>query len=987
MEPQEIEKLYRAYPRQVYSLLDTSSHGLTAAEVEERRKKYGPNKLAKAKKKPLWKTFVENFISPMALLLWAAGIISLVASFLGKGTSESLGPVADPQMMYLAIAIWLVNIINGIFSFLQQFKAGKSTEALAKMLPTYARVIRDGQEVRVEAEELVPGDIIVLSEGDRISADARILLADDLTCAQSALDGEATPSRKTLEPLKEAPDNIPSAKNLVFAGTAVATGSARCAVYATGMNTEFGKIATLTQDITPKQSTLQREIDRTTKIISIIAGSIGLVVFILGVVINGISQNSFTDPTTYLTQFVFALGMVTAFIPEGLSPTVTLSLAKAVQRMAKEGALIKSLTSVETLGSTTVICSDKTGTLTKNEMTVKSLYLNGAIYTVTGDGYAPEGDILAPDGHRVTGGDDRTLQALLTAGGLCSDAKLVPPDPADPDARWTVLGDPTEACLSVSAEKGLVSPGNMQNLLPRIRELNFDSVRKMMTTIHQLDEPIRDCQRLAFTKGAPKEVISQCTRIMIDGQVRDITPADVAAAMKQNDAYASEGLRVLAMACRLLPKSGEGLPIALSDYKPENIENNLVFLGLQAMQDPPRDGIKEAIAECHRAGIRVIMVTGDYGLTAKAIAKKIGIIDKSSVRVITGAELYRMEDADLRDALKDEVIFARMAPEQKYRVVSCLQELGHIVAVTGDGVNDAPALKKADIGVAMGIAGTDVAKDAADMILTDDNFASIVKAIREGRAVFANIRRFITYIFNSNVPEAIPFLLPLVTFNAVPQMITIMEVLLVDIGTDLTPALGLGVEPPDDGVMSQPPRPKDAHLIDRKLLGRAGYYGLQTSILSLGAYFLYNLFQSQTLGMPFTIFSAQTVVNGAVDPTYWMMSTAVVLASIVFCQIGMGFNCRSEGSTLKRGLLSNRLMLIGVAVEIVLLFVVIFTPWINEEIFQAQGPTVWQIWPILLSFPFVVFGLEELRKRYGKMVWARVEKVFKRGGEPKKEER
>ena len=390
MKEEDVKKIIHSYPRNVYGQLSTSAQGLSEEEVKKRLSQYGKNEITKEKKTPLWKIFVSNFISPMAILLWVAGILSLITSFIG--TKEDV-VLQDPQMLYLAVAIWLVNIINGIFSFMQQFKAGKMTDALAKMLPQYARVIRDGEEKRISATELVPGDIMILAEGDRISADARILMCDDLSCTQAALDGEATPARKTHEPLKEEPDSLVGAKNLVFAGTSVSTGSARCVVIATGMETEFGKIASLTQNIQAKKSPLQKEIERATKVISMIACSVGALVFLLGIIVNGIQKESFSKPNLYLEQFVFALGMIVAFIPEGLSPTVTLSLAKAVQRIAKDGALIKSLTSVETLGSATVICSDKTGTLTKNEMTVKSLYLSTGVLTVTGNGYSPEGHI------------------------------------------------------------------------------------------------------------------------------------------------------------------------------------------------------------------------------------------------------------------------------------------------------------------------------------------------------------------------------------------------------------------------------------------------------------------------------------------------------------------------------------------------------------------------------------------------------------------
>ncbi len=964
MKEEDIKKIIHAYPRNVYGELGTRAQGLTDEEIRQREAKYGKNEITKEKKTPLWKVFIENFISPMAIMLWVAGILALISAFISEETPQHFGPFKDPQMFYLSIAIWLVNIVNGIFSFMQQFKAGKMTDALAKMLPQYARVIRNGEEIRISASDLVPGDIMILAEGDRISADARILMCDDLTCTQSALDGEATPSRKTHEPLKEEPDSLVGAKNLVFAGTSVSTGSARCVVIATGMDTEFGKIASLTQNIKPKKSPLQKEIDRATKTISIIALTVGAIVFILGILVNGIQKEIFNQPSLYLTQFVFALGMIVAFIPEGLSPTVTLSLAKAVQRIAKDGALIKSLTSVETLGSATVICSDKTGTLTKNEMTVKSIYLPTGVLTVTGNGYNPEGHIVDAAGKEHTGQNDKALKKLLTIGGLCSDARLIPPDPNGENKHYTVLGDPTEACLGVAAEKGLVSPGNQLNLMPRIRELNFDSVRKMMSTIHQLDRTIDGAQRIAMTKGAPKEVLEKCSYILDGENVRPITDEDRKKAMAQNDSYARDGLRVLAMAYRLLKKDGEGIPLALSDYTPEIIEQNMVFVGLEAMQDPPREGIKEAITQCHRAGIKVIMVTGDYGLTALAIAKKIGIVrSDKDVSIITGLELSRMDDATLKEKLKGEVIFARMAPEQKYRVVTCLQELGEIVAVTGDGVNDAPALKKADIGVAMGITGTDVAKDAADMILTDDNFASIVKAIMEGRTVYDNIKKFITYIFNSNVPEAIPFLLPTITGNLVPQPLTIMEVLFIDLGTDLVPALGLGSELPNDAVMDQKPRSRDSHIIDKRLLGRAGIYGLMTSALAMAAYFLFNLFSSQANGLPYTLFGNTGNINDP-ETQLWMQSTAVVLTSIVFCQIGMGFNCRTDrDSVFKLGLFSNRLLLIGQILEVVLVLAITFIPWVNAEIFQANMITSWQTWLILVTFPFIVFFLDEGRKK------------------------
>ena len=951
---ERLNKIYKGTTRQIYLELETSAHGLSKEEALKRLETYGHNEIAKKEKNNVLKIFFKNFVSMLAILLWVAGTIAIISCFIASESPSSIGVLKDPGMLYLGLAIYLVNIINGVFSFVQQFKANKSTEALSKMLPSFARVVRDGEEIQIESKDLVPGDVVVLQEGDKISADARIINCNDFTCNQSTLDGEATPARKQFEALKDDPESSIRAKNVVYAGTSVSTGTARCVVFATGMNTEFGKIASLTQQIDDKKSPLELEVEKMTKSIAMIALSIGAVVLVLGILINGFANSQFNSPTLYLNQFVTALGMVVAFIPEGLSPTVSLSLAKAVQRLSKEGALIKNLSSAETLGSTSVICSDKTGTLTKNEMTVKHLYLINREFEVTGEGYDVKGEILNDSGRRVTAMDSLDLKLLLMCGALCSNAKIV----LDENKRFKVLGDPTEACLGVVSEKGLLNAQNQLRITPRIRELTFDSTRKMMTTIHQLEEQIEGTQRVSFTKGSPKEVLDKCNYIFENGKARPITEEDRKKVMKHNDDYAKNGLRVLGMAFRLLKKDDK-LPLALSAYTPEIIETDMCFLGLEAMQDPPREGVKEAIAECHKAGIKVIMITGDYSLTALAIAKRIGIVKDKDSRVISGPELNNIDDETLKEYLKGEIIFARMAPDQKYRIVSLLQELGEIVAVTGDGVNDAPALKKANIGIAMGITGTDVAKEAADMILTDDNFASIVKAVKEGRAIFDNIKKFITYIFNSNIPEAIPFLLPLLTINAIPPMLTILEVLLIDIGTDMLPALALGSEKPGDNIMARPPRKLNEHLITKKLYGKALYYGLQTSILCLAAYFIFLGFYALDNNLPFTLYSQTN--NEAV----WMSSTTVVLASIIFCQIGIVYNCRSdETSIFKLGITSNKEVLYGIVAEIALLMIVTFVPFINTEVFETNQILDWKIWLVILTFPFIVIVIDETRKYF-----------------------
>ncbi|MBE6083774.1 MAG: HAD family hydrolase, partial [Tissierellaceae bacterium] len=759
--------IYKISVDEVYEALGTSPQGLTQAQAEQRQKEEGKNLIDEKKKESTILIFLASFTHLMAILLWVGGAVAFVAGM--------------PQ---LGIAIWLVNIINGVFSFWQEYRAGKATDALKNMLPSYVRVIRDGKEEKILAEDLVVGDIILLEEGDKISADARLVGCNDLQVNQSTLTGESNPVSKINDSILK--NNLTRAEipNLIFAGTSVSAGNGKAVVIEIGMKTEFGKIADLTQNMKKEDSPLQRELNRLTKQISIIAIAFGIFFFAAAL---------FLVKEPMASSFIFALGMVVAFIPEGLLPTVTLSLAMAVQRMVKRNALVKKLSSVETLGSTSVICTDKTGTLTQNEMTVNHLWLAGKEYEVTGVGYEPKGDILK-DGKKFVADDDEDMKLLLTAAALCSNARLLPPDEESP--RYTVLGDPTEACLGVVAEKAGIDVQEQIRTTPRLRELPFESRRKRMTTIHQLSEPVEGTVRIAYVKGAPKEVMKLSESIRINGEVQPITEEMRAEIMKANDGYAREGLRVLAVSYRLLHKDDD-IPKAMSAYTPEIIEHDLVFVGLIAMADPPRPEVAAAVEECHHAGIRIIMITGDYGLTAESISKRIGIVKGTNPRVVSGLELEELSDEQLKEYLKDEIIFARVAPEQKLRVVSNLQEMGEVVAVTGDGVNDSPALRKANIGVAMGIAGTDVAKEASDMILTDDNFASIVHAIEEGRAVYSNIRKFLIYILNSNMAEAIPSAMFLFSRGAIPLPLTVMQILTIDLGTDMLPALGLGTERPE----------------------------------------------------------------------------------------------------------------------------------------------------------------------------------------------
>lgn len=895
---------------QLANLLNTQRQGLSSAEAAVRSQQFGPNVLAEMHGPALARKLLAHFSHLMAILLWIGGFVAFIA-----------------QMPQLGVAIWLVVLINGAFSFWQEYKAEKATAALRRLLPAYVRVLRDGAEQRLPAADLVPGDLMLLTEGDHISADGRLVRTVELQVDQSTLTGESRPVRKSAEAVSATGLTRAELPNLVFAGTSVAAGSGAAFVYATGMQTEFGKIANLTQSLGEELSPLQKEIAVVTRIVSAIAVVIGVLFFILAVAIAGMRLAE---------GFIFGLGMIVAFVPEGLLPTVTLALAMGVQRMAGRHALIKRLSSVETLGCTSVICTDKTGTLTQNEMTIREVWVGGQRLAVSGVGYTPTGQIGQTAA--MTAALQTDLRAFLLSAALCNNARLLPPNHTT--AQWTVLGDPTEAALRVVARKGGVDATTEEQTQPRLRELPFDSRRKCMSTIHQVGQ-----QRVAFVKGAPRELLALCTHLQLAGQPVALTAEVRDTILQTNDAYAGEGLRVLAVAMRPLPAT-------LRDFTIASVETELTFLGLAAMVDPPRPAVAEAVRQCHAAGIRIIMITGDYGLTAESIARKIGIIQSSHPRIVTGSEVETLPDEALAALLQDEVIFARVAPEHKLRVVQALQSVGHVVAVTGDGVNDAPALKKADIGVAMGLAGTDVAKEAADMILTDDNFASIVGAIEEGRAVYANIKKFTCYIFTSNTPEAVPFILYAFTGGRLPLALNIMQILAVDLGTDLAPALALGAEPPEPGVMDKPPRLRHEHVITGGLLVRAYLWlGLVQSLAAMTAfYFMYwrHGYAGQWQDLP------------ASGPLY-QAATAMTLGAIVATQIGNLFAQRTQHSSLFQvGLFSNRLVWLGIASELVLILAIVYVP-ILQLVFGTAA-LGWIDWLFLVAWTPALLIVDEARK-------------------------
>ncbi|MBU6228358.1 MAG: cation-transporting P-type ATPase [Cyanobacteria bacterium REEB459] len=956
----------------VYGALGTGPGGLTTLQADQQLQEFGPNQLPEPAHRPLWLRFTDQLTHFMALLLWVAGILAFISHTAALGW-----------------AIWSVIWINAIFSFWQEFRAEQALAALKNVLPNQVRVYRQGDLVQIPAAALVRGDVMQLEEGDRISADARLVSAESLYLDLSVLTGESLPvarnphpvrPRETLalrsgkpldyqgeQPLQETL-NPAEVSNLVLAGATVSSGRGTAVVYATGTQTEFGQVARLTTGVKREPSTLEVEVSHIVRVITAIAVTMGGVVFILTSLLVGMELKE---------SFIFAIGIIVALVPEGLLPTVTLSLAIGVQRMARRNALVRRLSAVETLSAVTVVCTDKTGTLTKNEMTVRHLWLP-PMAGETPD--SPDPSDLLPGQIRVTGsGYDPTAgqihlppqsplawkaNVLLTGAALCSNARLIH---LTAPSRWQEMGDPTEAALIVAAAKAGLNLEQLQQRYPRQREIPFDSRRRMMTVVlswpgYNCPSPLFQGESLmVFTKGAPLEVVRHCQTILRDGVVGDLSPQAWQEVVNANDVLSRQGFRVLGLAAR---RGGE----ELRDSKAQDLEQSLTFIGLVAMFDPPRPEVPEAIAQCHQAGIRVTMVTGDYGLTAEAIATQIGLLEGNEeshepVRVITGETMGHLSDAQLQQMVKyrSRLVFARMSPEHKLRLVEAYKATGAVVAVTGDGVNDAPALRSAHIGIAMGLNGTDVAREASDIVLTDDNFATIVAAIEQGRTVYRNIRKFITYILASNVAELVPFLAMVVL--KIPPALVIMQVLAIDLGTDMVPALALGAEAAEVGIMEQPPRAKTQTLLDRSLLLRAYcWLGLIEAGLGMAAFFWvwhshgYDLAALQAVSPSLLSRSAPAAVVAI-----YAQATTLTLAAIVASQDGNVLACRSETTSIWRlGLFSNPLIWAGIAVEWVLITAIISLPALRD-IFSTAPLSLEQVLFLLLCPP-TLLGLEELRK-------------------------
>lgn len=875
-------KIHHLTPEEALASLHSRPDGLAAAEAARRLREFGPNQVESLPLEPLWLKFLKGFTHFFALILWLAAALAFVAEWRAPGQG----------MATLGYAILGVILVNGVFSFWQEFRAEQALTVLIRILPRQAKVLRGGVVAQIQITELVPGDVILLQEGDSVPADCRLIESYGVRVNTATVTGEPLPKARHASPSHE--EDLMHGSNIVLAGTSVVSGEGKAVAFATGMNTEFGKIAHLTQAPGERLSPLQREIVHLSRLVAFLATGLGVLFFFIGQAMG----------LSFWENFIFAIGIIVANVPEGLLPTVTLALALATQRMAKRKALIRHLPSVETLGSATVICTDKTGTLTLNQMEVKRLFLDGAFMT-------PEALAGQPGMH----------EELLIAARYCHSLKQA--------ENGTWLGDPMEMALVALAER----TGQALPVLERVDEVPFDAERKRMSTLHRVGRT-----QVLYTKGALQTVLPLCTHVAENGEVVPLESEAREAILRAELDLAGQGLRVLAFASRRV-EVGE-----LHDQ----LESGLTLTGLVGLEDPPRPEVADAVRKCHEAGIKVIIVTGDHPHTAVAVAREIGLC--TAPMVVSGDELQRLSATQLQLRLDaPEIIFARLKADQKMRIVSALQKKGHVVAVTGDGVNDAPALRKADIGIAMGIAGSDVAKEAADMILLDDNFASIVAAIEEGRAVFDNIRKFLTYILTSNIPEIVPYL-AFVLFK-IPLPLTVIQILAVDLGTDMLPALGLGTEKPHVGIMKRPPRARGERLLNMALLLRAYLFlGVLEAVAALAAF----LFVLRGAGWEYGTELAHH------EPLY-LQATAATLSAIIVMQVVNVFICRSgRDSIFSRNLLENRLILAGVAVEIVLIVLIDYTPWGNELF--GTHPLALEVWLYLIPFALAMLLLEELRK-------------------------
>lgn len=891
---------------EVFSALDTSRRGLSAAQARARLQQYGANELPRAGRRAVWRQLVAQFTDLFAVVL----IVASGITFLAYGLEEP----HDVGTLQLAVAILGVVLLNAVIGFAQEYSAERTAQALEAMVPHTCRVLRGGERLELPSRELVPGDVVLLEAGDAVSADCRVVEAHELAVNNAPLTGESNAVGRTADAVAAGP--LLEARNCVFMGTDVVAGSGRAVVFATGPTSEFGRIYRLAAAAPRQKTPLQLQVASMARRVAGAALAIGALMFAVRLPAG----------ESAVSSFVFALGVMVALVPEGLPATLSVSLAIGVRRMARRHALIKQLLAVETLGSTTVVCTDKTGTLTQAEMTVSQVWAGREPHPVSGVGYAPDGEVADP----------APVRGLLRVAGLCCNARLVPPSGPEGREHWKVLGDTTEGALLVAAAKAGLDLAAEETAAPRVTEFPFDSTRKLMTTVHKSGMRYQAC-----VKGAPAELLERCTDVEWEERRGPLTEQERAAVVRASDALASQGLRVLAVARRELD-----VPRPTQD----EAEYGLTLLGLVGMLDPPRPEVTDAVAACRRAGIRIVMVTGDHPLTGEAVARRVGIVRRPDPLLVTGARLDVMDDEELDALLAEpsELLLCRVSPEHKMRVVTAFQRRGEVVAVTGDGANDSPALKHADIGVAMGASGTDVAREAASMVLLDDSFASIAAAVRLGRSVYQNIRKFLVYVFSSNIGELGPILAA--TFAGFPLVpISAVQILAIDLGSDVMPALALGAERPEPDVMDRPPRSRHERLFSLAVVGRILFLG---GIQALGvcAVFFWHIHSS---GISFDDFTEDS-------PDY---QKAVTLAqgAIVLSQFFVSLAVRTDRqSILKVGLLSNPVLLAAGGLGVVLMAAISYLPSL-QAVFNT-APLNAADWAILAGLGTLPLIADEARK-------------------------
>ena len=928
--------------------------GLSSEEAKRRLDKFGPNELASAPPVPKWKKFLQQFQDPLVYLLLAATAISLVAWIIEK---VNAAPGAEGEALpFDSIVIVLILIVNAILGYMQEAKAEEAVNALSEMTAPTSNVLRNGRVERINTTDIVPGDILVLGEGDTVPADGRLLAAASLRIAEASLTGESVPVGKkpaTLDSAKALGDRA----NMVFNGTSVTQGTGRAIVTGTGMNTQVGKIADLLQSTEDEATPLQKEMNHVSKILGIAVCIIAVVVLLALAVLEG-----FHSVHDVIDSLLLAVSLAVAAVPEGLAAILTVVLALGVQRMAAHHAIVKKLHSVETLGSASVICSDKTGTLTRNEMTVERVVVPSGEVELTGTGYAPEGDMVSIDGSAVPENVANEVLATLGAGTLANDGEL---REGEKPGTWEIVGDPTEVSLVVAARKTHADKKFAH--FDRVAEIPFTSERKRMSVIAR---NATDAGKLTvFAKGAPDVLLSYCDRIYVNGAIRKLTEGDRQDILDTVERLSREAYRTLGEAFRPLEtdslaqipgiRTNSAGEISDISEQAEAIEAHLVWCGMVGIIDPPRTEVRDAVAEAHRAGIRTVMITGDHPLTAARIASDLGIIAKDG-KALTGDELDAMDEAQLDKATSEVSVYARVAPEHKLKIVESLQRQGNIAAMTGDGVNDAPAVKSADIGVAMGITGTEVTKQSAKMILADDNFSTIVAAVREGRGIFDNIRKFLRYLLSSNVGEVFTVFFGVVFAGwlgiknpesvgvTVPLLAT--QLLWINLLTDAAPALAMGVAPMTEDVMNRKPRKLTDRVIDGAMWGDIIYIGIIMAIVTL-----IGMDMHLTSGL-FTDRSVDAMGHDA----QMVEARTMGFTILVFAQLFNAIASRSHLQSAFVGLFSNKWLWGAIGLSIVLQLLVIYVPFLNTAFGTTPLPPM--AWLECIGLAFFVLVASEIRK-------------------------